>query len=419
MSTFGPSKKVVNGYVASIARGKTLVLDTSALGTSRALAKTVGKSNTTVFGIDPNLEKESKRFGIKCVKGWSGDVLETLGKIKYDLIYLDYCGTPDGNASFDPMEDMARASTMLTRGGVLACTFCKRCPSVLSKCVNMAPPTLSLQRSFEYCDTSAMIFVVYSARRLPQIGPPVGSIIRIQHWTARVEEVYLDGMRLVLVKKGATGWVLDTSESELWEEPFTAIDDVIEIPSKKTKQVNKSKKQKKKSNSRTLDLHTFIGLMKASTDTPEKVVSKEKKVNKEKDMPKAIKRFKEWFDECINTTEYTTSFYLQKKAALDHYKSWCSTKGIVAEHCLSDRCNSDCKANRCPLNTCTRFLCHMCDALGFDNRDKSGKFDKERKTRKNNDGDRWYKAYFKEGKATDVKLKSGAVWLVQTAKYKE
>ena len=162
MSTFGPSKKVVNSYVAFITRGKTLVLDTSALGTSRAVAKTLGKSNITAFGIDPDLERESKRFGIKCVKGWSGDVLKTLGKKTYDLIYLDYCGTPDGNASFDPMEDMARASTMLTRGGVLACTFCKRCPSVLSKCVNMAPPTLSLQRTFEYCDTSAMIFVVYS-----------------------------------------------------------------------------------------------------------------------------------------------------------------------------------------------------------------------------------------------------------------
>ena len=55
---------------------------------------------------------------------------------------LDYCGTPDGNHHFDPMKDM-RASTMLTRGGILACTFCKRSSQVMSKCINMTPPTLA------------------------------------------------------------------------------------------------------------------------------------------------------------------------------------------------------------------------------------------------------------------------------------
>lgn len=304
MSTFGPSKKVVNGYVASITRGMALVLDTSALGTSRALAKTVGKKNIVVFGIDPKLEKESKKFGIKCVKGWSGDVLETLGKKKFDLIYLDYCGTPDGSATFDPMEDMARASTMLTRGGVLACTFCKRCPSVLSKCVNMAPPTLSMQRSFEYCDTAAMIFVVYSSRKLPHVGPPVGSIIRVQKWVGRVEEIYLDGVRLTLLKKKAKKWIEDTSDDELWEEPFTAIDDVVEIPAKKVKKVKKGKRAQN-----TYDIMSFLNESTASfddDDTPEKnqdPASKKERLQEIKLISPLV--IQEKFEQARNATDIT------------------------------------------------------------------------------------------------------------------
>lgn len=253
MATFGPSKRVVNSYLAHLARGNVLVLDTSALGTSRAMANTIGKQNITVFGVDDQLAQESKAFGIECVPGWSGDVLAKVSERRFDVIYLDYCGTPDGSATFDPMEDMARASTMLTRGGVLACTFCKRCSSVLSKCVNMAPSNLCLQRAFEYCDTSPMIFVVYSARKLPRIGPPLGSVIRVQQWFGRVTQVYLDGVKLELVKKKGDAWVHDTSEDELWEEPFTAIDDVIECPQHTTQRQSKRRR-------RVINLISFLNI---------------------------------------------------------------------------------------------------------------------------------------------------------------
>jgi len=279
MPAFGPSKRIVNAYLANLARGNVLVLDTRALGTSRAMAETVGKRKITAFGTDAKLMSECKKFGIKCRKGWSEDVLKKLHKKKklFDVIYLDYCGTPDGNVHFDPMEDMARASTMLTRGGVLACTFCKRSPQVMSKCINMSPPTLSLQRSFEYCDTSAMVFVVYSARELPMIGPPVGSIIRIKYkrMPFRIVTLYLDGMKVQAVKKKRAKWVDDTSYEELDDVLFDEIKEVIiRAPYRQTESTKQAKKQKrqkrlkKQKHAEPLDLGTFIQLMKDEKSKP-------------------------------------------------------------------------------------------------------------------------------------------------------
>ena len=270
MPAFGPSKRIANAYLANLARGNVLVLDTRALGTSRAMAETVGKRKITAFGTDAKLMSECKKFGIKCIKGWSEDVLKKLHKKKkcFDVIYLDYCGTPDGNHHFDPMKDMARASTMLTRGGILACTFCKRSSQVMSKCINMTPPTLSLQRSYEYCDTSAMVFVVYSARKLPMIGPAVGSIIKIKYkrMPFRVVTLYLNGMKLQVVKKKGGKWVDDTSYEEFDDVLFDEIKEIIlKAP---YKHVKKKKKLKKQRHAQPLDLGTFIQLMKDEKPKP-------------------------------------------------------------------------------------------------------------------------------------------------------
>ena len=220
---FGPNKKVVNRYISSIVKGKSLVLDTRELGTSKALAKINKKKDITVFGIDPQLPKKCKRFGIKIVPGWSGEVLDQLKRQKFDFIYLDYCGTPDGNVDFNPMEDMEKASLMLKRGGILAVTFCKRCPSVISKCVNMCPDNLYMRRAFEYCDTSPMIFVAYTSKKIPRVGPPVGSIVKVivkgKKCRGRVEEVFLDGVKLTHVDKHGK-----KLSEEHWEEPFSAIE---------------------------------------------------------------------------------------------------------------------------------------------------------------------------------------------------
>ena len=355
------------------------------------MAKVIQKNRITVFGVDRGLEKASKKFGIKCVHGWSGDVLETLRKQKFCIIYLDYCGTPDGNAFFDPMEDLGRASTMLVRGGVLACTFCKRCPSVLSKCVNMAPPTLRLERAYEYCDTSAMVFVAYSMRKLPRVGPPVGSIVRVEKWNARVEEIYLDGVRLTLVKKTANGWVADNAETKLWEEPFTAISDVVELP--------KRRKKPKRPTSKTSDMLCFADAFRnaftANGTNP------------------ALKYFKAWFDENITTTGGDTDSYMSKSAALMHIKSWYEAKSIPQEKRLSDRCSIACKQAKCCSSVCKRFLVHMSNALGHV-KYKIENGVETRQALKNNEGKYYYRAYFKASKANIIKIQDG---LIKSAVY--
>lgn len=362
------------------------------------MAKTIGKRHITVFGVDKQLAKKSKRFGIKCVPGWSGDVLEKLGKQKFDIIYLDYCGTPDGNALFNPLEDMDRASTMLTRGGVLACTFSKRCSNIASKCLNMAPSPLTLRRTLEYCDSAAMIFAVYSTRNVPMVGPPVGSIVRVQKWVGRVDQVYLDGVGLTLMMKKNKKWVEDKSDQAAWDEPFAKIK-IIEMPAKKVvRHIAKS----------------------ASCNT-----------KKPKNMTVAKELFKEWFAECIQTGDINATrseprrHWLQKGAALQHYKSWCDAKGLPWAHCLSDRCKNECKAKKCPVNTCPRFLVHMCDAVGYEHYVKRDGLHVREALKKGqgNEAIYCYRAYFKDGKANVLQLGGTAkkgrapVTLVKKAEY--
>ena len=363
MSTFGgPSKRIVNAYLAHVARGKVLVLDTRALGTSRAMAETVGKRKIVAFGTDPKLEKRCKKFGIKCEKGWSGDVLAKLQKQKqlFDIIYLDYCGTPDGNDMFDPMEDMARASTMLTRGGILACTFCKRSSQVMSKCINMTPPTLSLQRSFEYCDTSAMVFVVYSARKLPMIGPSIGSIVDIKYKRTpyRVLTLYLDGMKLQAVKKKGTEWVDDKSYGELDDVFFDEIKEIVMWApyenAKLPKQAKKSKKIKKQKKVDTLDLKTFIQLVKDEKDERRA----EKPAPAESEMAVAKTWFKKFFKECIDR-KTSGSLGLSINAGYTYYKSWCEARGIPEQWRLKSRDWEDMEGWE------DDFHGQMCDSLGI------------------------------------------------------
>ena len=89
------AKKMVSGWLGRILprAGRSLVLDTAALGTARALRGKARK--TTVFGTDKTMPLAAKQMKVKCIKGWSGACLEK-ARGRFDLIYLDYCGTVDG-----------------------------------------------------------------------------------------------------------------------------------------------------------------------------------------------------------------------------------------------------------------------------------------------------------------------------------
>lgn len=216
------AKKMVNGWLGRILPrgGRALVLDTAELGTARAL-----KGKTTVFGIDKDMPLAAKRFKVRCIPGWSGACLEE-AKGKWDLIFLDYCGTVDGNANFCPANDMEKAEKMLRPGGVLAATFSKRnAKYLLSRCLSLTD--LPLRRCFEYCETSAMLTLAWSERPLPPIGPPLGSIVKIRGGhVGRVLDIYVDGVSLEPV--GKKGNKFTSKKGAEWDEPFEAIESIRE-----------------------------------------------------------------------------------------------------------------------------------------------------------------------------------------------
>jgi len=232
---FGPNKRVVNAYLRSLVGKKeqrVLVIDTRALGSSKCLLKTVGKKNVYVCGTDTGLATAARRIGIRhVVEGWSAEALNKWSKLKFDLVFLDYCGTPDGNDDFIPEEELGLASTMLKRRGVLAVTFSKRCGHLMTKCVNMTPPRLRIQRVYEYCDTSPMIMVAYSAFPLPKIGEALGLkkglVVRVGKWLGKIKNVYLNGVKLEQVRKRSTEYVSVSEGGEAWEEPFAVVLDKI------------------------------------------------------------------------------------------------------------------------------------------------------------------------------------------------
>ena len=150
----------------------------------------------------------AKQMKVKCIPGWSGACLEK-ARGRFDLIYLDYCGTVDGNANFCPANYIEKAEKMLRPGGVLAATFSKRnAKYLLAKCLSMTP--LPLRRCFEYCETSdsGLVGAPPSSHR-----PPSG-VRREDPRRGRVLEVYVDGVSLEPVGKKETSAMLTLAWSE-------------------------------------------------------------------------------------------------------------------------------------------------------------------------------------------------------------
>lgn len=453
MSTFGgKSKYVVNAWISRVLtrllglgpRHKVLILDTSALGTSRQLAPIIGKQKIIVFGIDRKLPQESKKFGIEYGGAWSHDVLDKYSKSTvFGFIFLDFCGTPSGNARFNPSDDIAKASTMIKPGGAILCTFSKRTRNITQKCMNMTPPTLSMQQVFEYCDSSAMMLVVYSSRKLPLIGPPVDTIVSVKNpsrgvWHGRVDSI-LPGNRckLTWVKKTNNKWSRVVTDEPEWHEPFNRIH-IVQLPKIKKMRFARSAaigaapmrgvvpgitmtQEQLLNNIYTQNqiLMNMLNSQQASIHhvAPTKTVSE---VKAKKDMEQVRQQFRAWFDECVDSEYDPLKLCIAKSTAWQHYKLWCDTKNLPKAHRLSDRCNGECKALKCPLDTCPRFLVHMCDALGHEYYVKNKKTKlcvrETRKTSQSEGGNYYYKAHFNSRKACKVRSRG---MLITNACYKK
>jgi len=90
-------------------------------------------------------------------------LLAKVGAADFDVIYLDYCGTPNKTAHFDPADDVALSNKLLSEKGLLVMTFSLRGipKEKWDICVTRLVPTNMVQiHSFTYNDTSPMRVVI-------------------------------------------------------------------------------------------------------------------------------------------------------------------------------------------------------------------------------------------------------------------
>ena len=165
-------KNAMNAFISKHAHEdtKALVIDAETLlSSSRLTKKGVLPSNIVVINSDQDVIEKAKENGhIHSVCGVSTTVLSQI-KGAFDIIYLDYCGTPKDNSTngFSPQIDMWWATSNLKDDGILACTFSRRCQNAIKTALNLIPSALQLCFDIKYCETSAMYTMILTRKRRP------------------------------------------------------------------------------------------------------------------------------------------------------------------------------------------------------------------------------------------------------------
>ena len=157
-------KNAVNQFISEQANEhtKAIVIDAETLLSSTALANAgVLKKNITVLNCDSFVVRTAKDNGFQSYAGYS---TQTLLKLKgmYDIIYLDYCGTPKDNAThgFSPCMDLAWASHHLNKNGILLATFSRRCENAIEQANQIIPYGMQLVKEVTYHETCAMYCMI-------------------------------------------------------------------------------------------------------------------------------------------------------------------------------------------------------------------------------------------------------------------
>lgn len=162
-------KTAVNSLLEQNAhRGtRAVVIDAESLQSSKALMRG-GALAKNIFVINDNksiIAKARKQGHIGSVRGISTKILKDLHGT-FDIIYLDYCGTPDDTFNgFLPRVDFWWAAANLTPNGFIVATFSKRTLDAKQKARDLVPSTLSLTFDMDYFETSAMYMMVMSPHK--------------------------------------------------------------------------------------------------------------------------------------------------------------------------------------------------------------------------------------------------------------
>ena len=157
-------KNAVNQFISEQANEhtKAIVIDAETLLSSTALANAgVLKKNITVLNCDPHVVRTAKEHGFQSYAGYSTQTLLKL-KGQYDIIYLDYCGTPKDNAThgFSPCMDLAWASHHLNKNGILLATFSRRCENAIEQANQIIPYGMQLVKEVTYHETCSMYCMI-------------------------------------------------------------------------------------------------------------------------------------------------------------------------------------------------------------------------------------------------------------------
>lgn len=157
-------KNAVNAFIAQQANERTqaIVIDAETLMSSNSLANNgVPKQNITVLNCDETIIEKAIQEGFQAYAGYSTQSLLQL-KGFYDIIYLDYCGTPKDNPAngFSPCMDLAWSSHHLNKNGILLATFSRRCENAIEKANQIIPYGMHLVKEITYCETSPMYCMI-------------------------------------------------------------------------------------------------------------------------------------------------------------------------------------------------------------------------------------------------------------------
>lgn len=159
-------KRTMNNFISSYVNEDTtaIVIDAKSLMSSKSLVNNgVSPENIVVINTDGDIIDEAHKNGhILSKKGISTHILPQLSGT-YDIIYLDYCGTPEMHVDgFNPAFDLLWSADRIKENGIIVTTFSRRTKDAIEKANDMIPFTLTLAKEVNYCETVPMYSMILS-----------------------------------------------------------------------------------------------------------------------------------------------------------------------------------------------------------------------------------------------------------------
>ena len=161
-------KRIMNIFLTQCTTvdSNAIVIDANTLMSSKTLKKHgLTPDNIIVLNDNKEVIKRAHKQGHTYSKvGVSTSVLPYLPGL-FDLIYLDYCGTPTANKHgyWNPHMDILWSADRLTENGVVIATFTTgHIDNAIQRANLMIPNSLTLVKEVSYCETTPMYVMILS-----------------------------------------------------------------------------------------------------------------------------------------------------------------------------------------------------------------------------------------------------------------